>query len=74
MKKIGTIKELVEYNLDQLEDEMVKVSVKDIVYIQRVLKEMIRLTLNQDHYPNLESFKKFLKQKIPFYYLEQKDR
>ncbi len=59
MKKIGTIKELVEYNLDQLEDEMVKVSVKDIVYIQRVLKEMIRLTLNQDHYPNLESFKSF---------------
>lgn len=50
----------MEYNLDQLEDEMVKVSVKDIVYIQRVLEEIIRFTHNQNHYPNLESFKKFL--------------
>lgn len=63
MKKIATIKEIVEYGLNTIDaNKTIEVNLKDIVFVHRVLEEYMRFFHNPDHYPDMNNLKTFLGQ------------
>ncbi len=61
MKKSATIKEIVECGLDTIDqNKTVEVSLKDLVYVHRVLEEYMRFFHNHDHYSKLNEVVSFL--------------
>ena len=61
MNSIATIKELVEFGLNDIpEDLTVSVSARDLVYIHQALGELNRFFHQPMHYPTLESVNDFL--------------
>lgn len=61
MKKVGKIKEIVEYGLNTIdENRTVEINLKDIVYVHRVLEEYMRFFHNSNHYPKLKDVTAFL--------------
>ena len=61
MIKYTNIKDIVEYGLDAISDkEKITMTLKDFLYIRRVLEEYMRYLHNLDHYPDIESIQNFL--------------
>ena len=61
MTSIATIKELVEFSLNDIpEDLTVSVSVRDLVYIHQTLGELNRFFHQPMHCPTLDSVSNFL--------------
>lgn len=60
MRKYADIKSIVEYGLDNISDkEKITMSLKDFLYIRRVLEEYMRYLHNPDHYPDIEAIQNF---------------
>ncbi len=61
MNEYADIKDIVEYGIEHISDkEKITMSLKDFVYIRRVLEEYMRFLHNPDHYPNMEAIQFFL--------------
>ena len=58
---IASVKEIVEYNLDKIpKNEMLQISIKDYIYIRRVLEEFNRYFHNLNHYQSIDDIMNFL--------------
>ena len=61
MRKYADIKDIIEYGLNNISDkEKITMSLKDFLYIRRVLEEYMRYLHNPDHYPDIEAIQNFL--------------
>jgi hypothetical protein len=61
MKKYSTPKERVEYGLDTIPlDQMVTVSLRDLMYIHQTLAEYVQFFHQPLHHPNYAAMDKFL--------------
>ena len=61
MRKYADIKDIIEYVLNIISDkEKITMSLKDFLYIRRVLEEYMRYLHNPDHYPDIEAIQNFL--------------
>lgn len=61
MRKYPDIKDIIEYGLNNISDkEKITMSLKDFLYIRRVLEEYMRYLHNHDHYPDIEAIQNFL--------------
>jgi hypothetical protein len=61
LTSIATIKELVEFGLNDIpQDLTVSVSVRDLVYVHQTLGELNRFFHQPAHYPTLDSVNDFL--------------
>ena len=50
MRKYADIKDIIEYGLNNISDkEKITMSLKDFLYIRRVLEEYMRYLHNPDH-------------------------
>ena len=55
------IKDIIEYGLNNISDkEKITMSLKDFLYIRRVLEEYMRYLHNPDHYPDIKAIQNFL--------------
>lgn len=62
MRKYADIKDIIEYGLNNISDkEKITMSLKDFLYIRRVLEEYMRYLHNPDHYPEYRSNSKFFR-------------
>ena len=53
--------DIIEYGLNNISDkEKITMSLKDFLYIRRVLEEYMRYLHNPDHYPDIEAIQNFL--------------
>ena len=60
-KQYTSVEEQVKYGLDSIdESRKTEVSVRDLVYIQNTIGEMIGFFHNPDHYPNIAAVQKFI--------------
>ena len=61
MRKYADIKDIIEYGLNNISDkEKITMSLKDFLYIRRVLEEYMRQLHNPDHQPDIEAIQNFL--------------
>lgn len=58
--EIATIKEIVQFGIEELEDKKMEISLKDFAYIYKTIEELRRFFHNRDHYQNLEDVHKYL--------------
>ena len=60
-KNYTSVEEQVEYGLESVDEgRRVEVSVRDLIYINNTLGEIVRFFHNRDHYPNISAVHKFI--------------
>lgn len=61
MKNYTSVEERVGYGLDTIDpDRKIEVSLKDLMFAYQTFGLLINFFHNEDHFPSLESVKKFL--------------